>query len=168
MRCLLAVALMVSAGLAFGQSAFDQLKQASDPVMLGSDEGSSGAAGARFGENKGSYDAGSSANQPTASQQAGEAPSQQQTFPKTTPAGQPVIVIQNQNVNNVKADANSDGDGKKASKWSWLWSLLIGGAVGAVVGGLAAASGPVGIGIGVGFLIGGLAGLVVSLWNNRS
>lgn len=166
MRCLLAVAMMVSAGLAFGQTAYDQLKQASASMPQADGDGLSARAGAEFDGTQSKVSA--DAAPPTATQQAGETPSQQQTLPKTAPAGQPVIVIQNQNVNNVKADANADGDGKKSSKWSWLWSTLIGGAIGAVVGGIAAAAGPVGIGIGIGFLIGGLAGLVVSLWNNRS
>lgn len=160
MKLLLSLfALCVGTSFAGGGS-LAQLKKAAGqaPQNAATAEAAKTGSNQQVGEDKDQPPAPPASGQPTQTLQKAGENQQQATTPKTD---QPVIVIQNQNINRIEVDSAS----KKEVKW-WH-SLLRSGGIGGAVGYLASflpGAGPAGAAI----LIGLLAGAAVELWNRKS
>ena len=162
MRLVTTTLLLLTCGAAWAGPVLDQLRSAAGEVPRGDAEATRSAAGARFGQQA---DEAAAESPPVekkpdpapvkAVQNAGEDGKKQQAV---ADPNKPVIIIQNQNVNNNGAGPSEPGK----AHWNLLKAALIGGTTGLVIG-LAGGH----IGAGIGFLAGALAGVAVALWNNQ-
>jgi len=154
---LLSVPLLLTSLAARAQGQAARLKRAAEPVPPGPEEEVRSDAASRF-EGASGTPAVPAGDPLQTVQKAGAAGRQAQTVPAG--GGQPVIVVQNQNINDNALNADKAGSSSK-SLW---WALIIGAGLGAAIGG---AAGGWALAV-LGALIGAIVALVLHLWNRQA